>query len=163
MRITTIAFFPLEGYTFLMRSLFFLLLSLYSCTSFDRMVFLGIVEDSIREKKNEYIRRQVALGYSSECLVLPSESIPFSRMEPCPIGDFRSVDYDRMIKVEGRIHVWYVPSYVLEGHSNLEFYQDVTLGRGPFHNRSLKENILRQSMSQSQNQNRKIPTLQYSK
>ncbi|WP_246834702.1 hypothetical protein [Leptospira levettii] len=163
MRITTIAFPPLGGYTFHMRWLFFLVMGFHSCTSFDRMVFLGIVDDSIREKRNEYIRRQVTLGASSECLVLQSGSIPFSRMETCPIGDFRSVDYDRMIKVEGRIHVWYVPSYVLEGHSNLEFYQDVTLGRGPFHNRSLKENILRQSMSQSQYQNRKIPTLQYSK
>ncbi|XDD47520.1 hypothetical protein AB3N60_05385 [Leptospira sp. WS39.C2] len=139
-------------------SLFFV-----SCTSFDRMLFLGFVDESIKQKRNDYLRRQVSLGYSFECLVLPNQSFPFPRVEPCYMGDIRGFQYDTYVKVQGRIHVYYIPGYVLEGHSNHEFYQDVTLGRGPFHNRSLKENTLRQSMQQSQTQNRKIPTLQYSK
>lgn len=134
-----------------------------SCTSFDRMVFLGFVDESIKLRRNAYLQRQVFLGYSFECLVVPNDSYPFPRVEPCYYGDVRGIQYESFVKVEGRIHVWYVPSYVYEGHSNLEMYQDVTLGRGPFHNRSLKENILRQSMQESRNLNRKIPTIQYSK
>ncbi|WP_246843747.1 hypothetical protein [Leptospira biflexa] len=163
MRKPTIAFPPLGGYTRLMRWIVCMFLFFVSCTSFDRMVFLGYVDDSIKRKRNDYRQRQVSLGYSFECLILPNSYFPFPRVEPCYYGDVRGFQYESFVRVEGRIHVWYVPSYVYEGHSNLEFYQDVTLGRGPFHNRALKENILRQSMQESRNQNRKIPTIQYSK
>ncbi len=127
------------------------------------MVFLGYVSEDIRLRRDEHQRRQVSLGYTSECLVLPNDMYPFARVEPCAVGDTRSIQYEPYVQVQGRIHVLFIPGYVLEGHSNPEFYRDVTLGKGPFHNRSLKENILRQSMLQSHAQNRKIPTIQYSK
>ncbi|XDD43711.1 hypothetical protein AB3N58_04980 [Leptospira sp. WS60.C2] len=146
-----------------MRWIQLLFLFYVSCTSFDRMVFLGYVDEEIQLRRDDYRRRQVSLGSTSECLLLPNDMYPYSRVEPCAVGDTRGLQYESVVQVQGRVHVWFIPGYVLVGHSNLEFYKDVTLGRGPFHNRSLKENILRQSMSQSQFQNRKIPTIQYSK
>lgn len=134
------------------------------CSSLDRMLILGIKNPTLNERGYHQNLVIVETGESSECLLPPDSQYPFSRMGYCYVGsrDLRFKNHsDGNLREPSTPYLTIVPGYVRVGHANSEIYKDVTLGRGPFHNRSLKENILRQSMQQSLPG--KIPSIQYSR
>lgn len=147
-----------------MKHLVGILLLLVQCTSLDRMLILGIKNPLPIERDYHQNQMIVETGESSECLLPPDPQYPFPRIGFCYVGNGnRRFSYHSSEKETSQYNHYFtvIPGYLRVGHANSEFYKDVTLGRGPFHNRSLKENILRQSMQQSLPG--KIPSIQYSR
>lgn len=131
------------------------------------MLILGIKNPPPYDKGYHQNLVITETGESSECLLPANAQYPFPRISYCYVGGRENrVGYisNEPLK-EPSSYITIIPGYVRVGHANSEFYKDVTLGRGPFHNRSLKENILRQSMQQShaERHSGKIPTIQYSR
>ncbi|TGL33517.1 hypothetical protein [Leptospira perdikensis] len=147
-----------------MKLLVGILVLLIQCTSFDRRSFLGIGNSIDNDRRNYQNSLVTETGHFSECLLPPDGQYPFPRLSYCYVGSrpIRS-QLSSGKKQNGTVRPFLsiIPGYALEGHSHSELYKDVALGRGPFHNRSLKENILRQSMQQ--NLPGKIPSVSYSR
>ncbi|MBM9548464.1 hypothetical protein JWG40_15660 [Leptospira sp. 201903074] len=133
------------------------------CTSLDKMLILGIKNPPPNDRGYHQYLVIKETGESSECLLPSSAQYPFPRIGYCYVGgrELRLGNVSNEYLREPSSFITIIPGYLRVGHANSEFYKDVTLGRGPFHNRSLKENILRQSMQQSLPG--KIPTIQYSR
>lgn len=147
-----------------MKLLVGILLVFIQCTSLDRRSFLGTKNSRANERWHYQNSVITETGHSSECLLPPDGQYPFPRLSYCyvgsrPLNSPSSSGEGRKETVRPFLSI--IPGYVLEGHANSEIYKDVTLGRGPFHNRSLKENIIRQSMQQSLPG--KVQSVQYSR
>ncbi|TGL85968.1 hypothetical protein EHQ68_09380 [Leptospira congkakensis] len=135
-----------------MKLLVGILLVLFQCTSLDRRTFFWTKNSPAEIGWQNQDTAIAESGFSSECLLPPDGQYPFPRMNYCYVGSRPltpqpSTNRNRKEMIPLSFSV--VPIYAYEGHANPEIYKDVTFGRGPFHNRSLKENILRQSMQQS--------------
>ncbi|TGK84642.1 hypothetical protein EHQ24_06530 [Leptospira noumeaensis] len=108
-----------------------LIVGISECTTLDKKTALRGLYDTKHLRPHQQLAYAEKYGYNSECLVLMEGPVP-SRMEPCSIGDRRSVRdmyQETEVEVAGEFfpEEWPVTGYIYGLHVNYGYYQEVVL------------------------------------